>query len=91
MPQTLNVHEAKTQLSRLLERVERGEEIVIARAGKPIARLVSVGPARPRVRAFGSMRGQVRFASDYDEADAAVAALFDATVAGQGGAADERR
>jgi prevent-host-death family protein len=43
MTETVNVHAAKTHLSSLLERVERGEEIIIARAGKPIARLVPVG------------------------------------------------
>lgn len=91
MPQTLNVHEAKTQLSRLLERVEQGEEIVIARAGKPIARLVPVGPDQPRDRAFGSMRGQIRFAPDYDQADAAVAALFEAAVTERPGSADDPR
>lgn len=44
---TINVYEAKTQLSRLLERVEAGEEVVIARAGKPVARLVPLAQ-RPR-------------------------------------------
>ena len=44
MPLIVNVHDAKTHLSRLLERVARGEEIVIARAGKPIARLLPVAP-----------------------------------------------
>jgi prevent-host-death family protein len=45
---TVNVHEAKTHLSSLLSRAERGEEIVIARAGRPIARLVLVSGAPPR-------------------------------------------
>jgi prevent-host-death family protein len=45
----VNVHEAKTQLSQLLTRAEKGEEIVIARAGRPVARLVAVQP-RPRIR-----------------------------------------
>jgi prevent-host-death family protein len=44
MAETVNVHVAKTQLSQLLERVERGEEIIIARAGKPIARLSPLAP-----------------------------------------------
>ncbi len=44
MTETVNVHVAKTQLSNLLERVARGEEIIIARAGKPIARLVPLVP-----------------------------------------------
>lgn len=44
VPLTVNVHEAKSRLSELLARVERGEEIVIARSGKPVARLEPVGP-----------------------------------------------
>ncbi len=54
---TVNVHEAKTNLSRLLARVEAGEEVVIARNGKPVARLVSV-PERGK-RQFGSMKGLI--------------------------------
>ena len=46
---TVNVHEAKTHLSRLLERVRAGEEIIIARAGKPCARLAPLVPTPPRV------------------------------------------
>jgi len=45
----VNVHEAKTQLSRLLERVREGEEIVLAKAGKPCARLVPLEESKPRV------------------------------------------
>ena len=45
----VNVQEAKTRLSDLLARLERGEEIVIARAGVPVARLVPVGPPAPRI------------------------------------------
>jgi prevent-host-death family protein len=54
---TVNVHEAKTQLSRLLARVEAGEEIVIARDGKPVARLAPVRPPAPK-RVFGAMKGK---------------------------------
>ncbi len=54
----VNVHEAKTQLSRLLAQVERGEEVVIARNGEPVARLVSCRPQAKR--AFGALRGQIR-------------------------------
>lgn len=54
----VNVHQAKTQLSRLLVQVERGEEVVIARNGEPVARLVSFrSQAR---RKFGALRGQIR-------------------------------
>lgn len=52
MGEQVNVHEAKTRLSELLARVERGEEIVIARGGAPIARLVAVGPVPERELGF---------------------------------------
>ena len=60
---SVNVHEAKTHLSRLLERVERGEEVVISRAGTPVAKLVAI-PATKRV--LGADRGRVRIAPDFD-------------------------
>jgi prevent-host-death family protein len=63
-PQTVNVHEAKTHLSKLLQRVERGEEIVIARAGQPVARLVAFAP--PGKRALGLDAGQESIAPDFD-------------------------
>ncbi len=56
--ETVNVHEAKTHLSRLLERVERGEEIVIARAGKPIAVLSAYVPPESQPRVPGDLGGQ---------------------------------
>lgn len=54
----VNVHEAKTQLSRLLERVEAGEEIIIARAGKPVARLIALAQ-EPSRRQPGRLEGLV--------------------------------
>lgn len=54
----VNVHEAKTHLSRLLARAERGEEVVIARNGEPVARLVRYEEGRG-VRRFGSLKGRV--------------------------------
>lgn len=59
---TVNVHEAKTHLSKLLERVEAGEHITIARAGRPVAELV---PLRTADIVWGGMRGRIA----YDEAD----------------------
>jgi prevent-host-death family protein len=56
---SVNVHEAKTHLSRLLERVHAGEEIVIARGGEPYARLVPL-PGRQPKREAGTLRGAVR-------------------------------
>lgn len=61
----VNVHEAKTNLSRLLERVQAGEEIVIARAGTPVAKLVPHVPAR-KPRQLGSLKGKIWMADDWD-------------------------
>lgn len=74
MTRTVNVHEAKTHLSRLLEAVEQGEDVVIARAGKPVARLV---PARPRgARVPGVWKGQVVVPEDFDETPEELIAAF---------------
>jgi prevent-host-death family protein len=54
-----SIHAAKTQLSRLVERAERGEEVIIARGSTPVARLTRLRPVRP-VRRFGAMRGRAR-------------------------------
>ena len=64
MSKTVGIHEAKTHLSRLLRRVSAGEEIVIARAGEPIARLVPVEP--PATRVFGQDRGLFEVPDDFD-------------------------
>jgi prevent-host-death family protein len=60
-----NVHEAKTHLSRLLEQVEAGEDVIIARAGRPVARLVRYEPAA-EPRQPGSMRGRITISDDFD-------------------------
>jgi len=62
----VNIHNAKTHLSRLLERVGSGEEILIAKAGKPVAKLVSVQPFRQR-RKKGLMKGRIKISKDFDE------------------------
>lgn len=62
---TYNVHEAKTQLSKLLKRVSEGQDVYIARAGVPVARLVPVSlPEGERV--LGSERGRITFGDDFD-------------------------
>lgn len=61
----VNVQEAKTRLSRLLALVEAGEEVVIARYGRPVARLVPIAPP-PTRRQPGSWRGSLRVAEDFD-------------------------
>lgn len=62
----VNVQEAKTQLSRLLTLVEAGEEVVIARYGKEVARLVRVAPPAPQRRP-GTWRDSLRLADDFDD------------------------
>jgi prevent-host-death family protein len=62
----VNIHEAKTHLSRLLQRVAAGEDVTIARAGKPVARLVAVEPEKMKVRPLGFDRGRVWVADDFD-------------------------
>lgn len=61
----VNVHEAKTHLSRLLDELARGADVTIAKVGKPVARLVPVIPVRPR-RVPGLLRGKIRIAADFD-------------------------
>lgn len=55
----VNIHDAKTQLSKLIERARHGEEVIIAKAGKPVVRLTAVEP-RQRGRKFGALRGKAR-------------------------------
>jgi prevent-host-death family protein len=66
-PATVTVHEAKTCLSRLLERVENGEEVVIVRGRKPVARLVPVGRQPRGGRRFGALKGQVSVGPEFFE------------------------
>jgi prevent-host-death family protein len=66
MVETVNIHEAKTHLSRLIEKVEAGEEIVIARAGRPVARLVPL-KIRTQRRPLGIWKDQIWIAPDFDE------------------------
>jgi len=63
---TVNIHQAKTQLSQLLHGVERGEEVVIARAGVPIARLVGWKAHAQPVAEPGAMRGRIQLRDDFD-------------------------
>lgn len=76
MSESVNVYEAKTHLSQLLDRAAAGEEIVIARAGRPVARLVALAdsPVRPRVP--GGWRGKVSMSADFDELPAEIDAAF---------------
>ena len=62
---TVNIHQAKTHLSKLIAQVEHGEEVIIARAGKPLVRLTPI-ESKPRVSRLGFMRGQFRVPDDFD-------------------------
>jgi len=62
-----SIHAAKTQLSRLIARTERGEEVVIARGRRPVAKLVPLGHVPPR-REFGAMRGRARVTASFFDA-----------------------
>ena len=66
MEKAVNIHEAKTHLSRLVERVEAGEEIVLARAGRPVARMVPF-IARQEPRQPGFWRGRVVLRPTFDD------------------------
>jgi prevent-host-death family protein len=70
-----NVREAKAHLSRLIDRVTAGEEIVIARAGKPVVRLVAYQDAPPK-RVPGIWKGKVKMSRDFNELPPSVAASF---------------
>ncbi|MDZ7651423.1 MAG: type II toxin-antitoxin system Phd/YefM family antitoxin [Burkholderiaceae bacterium] len=63
----VNIHEAKTQFSKLIERTGQGEEIIIARAGEPVARLTPLtAHHRPVVRPPGALKGEIWIADDFD-------------------------
>jgi prevent-host-death family protein len=64
---TVNIHEAKTHLSRLVDRAAKGESVVIAKAGKPLVRLVPVGSREETAkRRIGFMEGQIKVPDDFD-------------------------
>jgi prevent-host-death family protein len=75
MAKTVNMHEAKTQLSKLVKEAAAGEEIVIAKAGDPVAKLVAYEKPRGR-RKPGGWEGRVWMAPDFDELPADIAEAF---------------
>jgi prevent-host-death family protein len=66
MAVSVNIHEAKTQFSKLVRRAEEGEEIVVRRGKEPVARIAPL-EKRGGVRGFGSMKGEIWIADDFDE------------------------
>ncbi len=75
--QTVNIHEAKTHFSKLVDAASKGEVIIIAKAGKPTARLVPIEePAKP-ARRFGALAGQFTMPEDFDRfAEDEIAEMF---------------
>jgi prevent-host-death family protein len=71
----VNIHEAKTHLSRLLERVALGEEVIIAKAGAPVAKLVPINGKKREFR-FGSAKGEFVVPEDFNEPDPELEDLF---------------
>ncbi len=78
MATLVNVHEAKTNLSKLLRRVEAGEDVIIGRAGEPVARLTRVVAEERAPRPLGTWRGRVQIADDFDAPLEEVADRFEA-------------
>jgi len=72
----VNTHEAKSRLSELIRRVEEGEEVIVARAGKHVARIVAIKEG-PKRRVPGALKGQIVVHADAFDADRDTEALFD--------------
>ena len=71
-----NIHDAKTHFSKLIERVGEGEEIIIAKAGKPVAKLVPYKEAHAPKRKPGAWKGKIWMSPDFNQPDAELEALF---------------
>ena len=72
----VNIHQAKSQLSLLLEKMLEGEEIIIAKAGKPIAKLIPYTTPKPKIK-FGLLKGKIKVPDDFNRmGQAEIAALF---------------
>lgn len=65
MPKVLNIHEAKTHLSRIVEEVAAGKEVIIAKAGKPMARLSPI-TAKVKKKKLGLLKGKIKIVGDFN-------------------------
>ena len=73
--QVINIHEAKTNLSKLIEKAQTGKDVIISKAGKPVAKLISYKePLKPR--ALGLLKGKIFVPDDFNEEDAEINKLF---------------
>jgi prevent-host-death family protein len=77
--QTVNIHEAKTQLSKLVDKASKGEPFIIAKAGKPLVKVIPVdAPVRKKVQRLGFMSGQIAIPDDFDAMGSAeIAKIFE--------------
>ena len=73
--EVINIHEAKTHLSRLVERASKGESFIIAKAGKPMVKVVPI-EAKKKPKRFGFLKGKIKVPDDINEGDAEIAKLF---------------
>ena len=72
---TVNIHEAKTQLSKLVDRASKGESFIIAKAGKPMVKVVPI-EAKKKPQRVGFMKGEINVPDDINAGDAEIAKLF---------------
>ena len=88
--QTVNIHEAKTHLSRLIDSARQGQPFIIAKAGKPMVTVSAIKPASQDVpNRLGFMKGAIQVPDDFDRMGGdAIAALFEGSAQGQGTAQD---
>lgn len=77
--QTFNIHDAKTQLSRLVEQAAKGEPFVIAKAGKPMVKVMALDAPEPsQIKRFGFMAGQISVPDDFDRmGEVEIAQMFE--------------
>ena len=77
--QTYNIHDAKTQLSRLVEQAAKGEPFIIAKAGKPMVKVMALNAPEPsQIKRFGFMAGQIHVPDDFDRmGEAEIVQLFE--------------
>lgn len=72
---TVNIHEAKTQLSKLVERASKGESFIIAKAGKPMVKVVAI-EAKKKLKRIGFLKGKIKMPADFDRMDKQIERLF---------------
>lgn len=72
----VNIYQAKTQLSKLIQQSLDGKEVVIAKAGKPMVKLTPIDQTKPRIKSLGALKGKIKMTTDFDAADAEIEKLF---------------